>query len=56
MLRMFLAASPVHALDTRYVILNDGSKMPVFGFGTWTLSDSQAEELVYTATVKLDVI
>ena len=49
MLIIFLAASPVHALGTQYVTLNDGSKMPVFGFGTWTLSDSQAEELVYTA-------
>ena len=53
---MLLPASPVYAFETQYVTLNDGNRMPVFGFGTWTLSDSQAEELVYTATVKLDVI
>ncbi len=46
---MLLPASPVYAFETQYVTLNDGNRMPVFGFGTWTLSDSQAEELVYTA-------
>lgn len=46
---MLLSASAVYAFDTQYVALNDGNRMPVFGFGTWTLSDSQAEELVYTA-------
>ena len=46
---MLLSASAVYAFETQYAALNDGNKMPVFGFGTWTLSDSQAEELVYTA-------
>ncbi|MBQ6774805.1 MAG: aldo/keto reductase [Synergistaceae bacterium] len=43
------AASPVLALETKYVTLNDGHKMPVFGLGTWTLDNAQAEESVYIA-------
>ncbi len=31
------------------VTLNSGYSMPVFGLGTWTLNNSDAEEAVYTA-------
>lgn len=37
------------SLETRKVRLNSGYDMPVIGLGTWTLSNQNAEEAVYTA-------
>ncbi len=37
------------SLETRKVRLNSGYDMPVIGLGTWTLSNQDAEEAVYTA-------
>ena len=36
----------------KYIRLNDGNQMPVLGFGTWTLYDQIAEEMVYEAIKK----
>lgn len=35
--------------DKRYVILNNGIKMPIIGLGTWTFTNEEAEEAVYIA-------
>lgn len=35
--------------ETRTVLLNSGYEMPIFGIGTFRLSESQAEESVYNA-------
>ena len=36
-------------ISEKTVILNNGIKMPILGLGTWTLSNSETEESVYTA-------
>ena len=36
-------------LGKKTVLLNSGHEMPVIGLGTWTLSNRQAEEIVYGA-------
>ena len=36
-------------INSQYVTLNDGNKMPVLGLGTWTQNNSTAESSVYTA-------
>ena len=35
--------------SNRYVILNNGIKMPIIGLGTWTFTNKEAEEAVYIA-------
>ena len=35
--------------SNRYVILNNGIKMPIIGLGTWTFTNEEAEEAVYIA-------
>ena len=35
--------------SNRYVILNNGIKMPIIGLGTWTFTNEEAEETVYIA-------
>lgn len=35
--------------ETKSVQLSNGSTMPILGFGTWTLTDAEAEECVYAA-------
>lgn len=43
------SSESVQSHDVPTVKLNSGYSMPVFGLGTWTLSNSTAEECVYTA-------
>ena len=35
--------------SNKYVILNNGIKMPIIGLGTWTFTNEEAEEAVYIA-------
>lgn len=35
--------------ESAKITLNDGRKMPIFGYGTWTISDAQVEDLVHHA-------
>lgn len=35
--------------SNKYVILNNGIKMPIIGLGTWTFTNEEAEEVVYIA-------
>ena len=35
--------------NNKYVLLNNGIKMPIIGLGTWTFSNEEAEEAVYFA-------
>ena len=35
--------------DNRYVILNNGVKIPIIGLGTWSFTNEEAEEAVYVA-------
>ena len=35
--------------SNKYVILNNGIKMPIIGLGTWTFTNEEAEETVYIA-------
>lgn len=38
--------------SNKYVILNNGIKMPIIGLGTWTFTNEEAEEAVYIAIKK----
>ena len=40
--------------SNKYVILNNGIKMPIIGLGTWTFTNEEAEEAVYIA-IKMDI-
>lgn len=44
---IIMLVSQASAMEYRNI--NDGRKIPVLGFGTWTLNNSQAENLVYIA-------
>ena len=43
------SSTPKFDLETGTVILNNGISMPILGIGTFSLSDSEAEESVYWA-------